>query len=275
MLIGSPMCTAFCQLNHINYFKMHPEEKRRRVHYGRRHLEICAKMYQIQHDVVRYFLHEHPAGASSWEEECIRTILNKDGVMRVVGDQCRYGLMTKDQNGVGFAKESTGFMTNSPCVAAQLNRRCPNNRQHQIHQHVVLTNGRAKAAQVYPSGLCRAICRGIRQQLITDQKGQFLLARLGENENIVSVELLDVAKNMGSRCKTVEEEENELLEEAWGDVSGARLKPEEVRKARQEEVEYINKMNLYTKVPTAECRKRTGKARIIVRWIDISKGDEE
>ena len=115
---------------------------------------------------------------------------------------------------------------------------------------------------------------GIRQQFITDQKGQFLLAQLGKNEDTDSVELLNVAKDMEARYKTVEEEDNELLEEAWGDVSGARLRPGEVKKARQEEVDYIHKMNLYTKVPIAECHKRTGKAPIIVRWIDINKGME-
>ena len=34
-------------------------------------------------------------------------------------------------------------------------------------------------------------------------------------------------------------------------------------------------MNLYTKVPVSECHKRTGKAPISVRWIDINGGDEE
>ena len=275
VLIGSPMCTAFCQLNHINFSKMHPEEVRQRIQYGRKHFEFCAKLYQIQHDAGPYFLHGHPVGAGSWQEECIKKILNKDGVVRVVGDQCRYRLVANDGDGVRPAKKSTGFMTNSPCVAAQVNKRCPNNQQDQVHQHEVLINGRAKAAQVYPSGLCKAICNGVRQQFITDRKGQLLLAQLGGNKNIDSAELLNVAREIQSKCKTVEEEDSELLEEAWDDVSGARLKSEKVKKARQEEAEYIHKMNLYTKVPTAECHRRTGKAPIIVRWFDINKGDED
>eukprot|EP00969_Alexandrium_andersonii_P351589 15435780-Alexandrium_andersonii.AAC.1 len=32
---------------------------------------------------------------------------------------------------------------------------------------------------------------------------------------------------------------------------------------------------VYEKVPIEECRRKTGKAPIQVRWIDISKGDEE
>ena len=120
--------------------------------------------------------------------------------------------------------------------------------------------------------------QGIRQQFVTDQKVQFLLARLGgggDNENTSSVESLNVAKEIESRCKTVEEEDSEQIEEAWGDVSGARLSPDEVKRVRQEEVDYIHKMNVYTNVPTIECYKRTENAPIIVRWIDVSKGNSE
>ena len=43
--------------------------------------------------------------------------------------------------------------------------------------------------------------------------------------------------------------------------------------ARKEEIEYVHKMKLYDKVPITECRQRTGKGPISVRWIDINKGD--
>ena len=125
-LIGSPMCTAVCELNHINYAKMDPMEVERRMQYGRKHLEFVVKLYNIQWKAGRYFLHEHPAGASSWEERCISNLFKQNGVVRVVGDQCRYGLTSTENGRVGQAKESTGFMTNSPCVAAQLTKRCQN-----------------------------------------------------------------------------------------------------------------------------------------------------
>ena len=46
-----------------------------------------------------------------------------------------------------------------------------------------------------------------------------------------------------------------------------------VREARKEEVEYIRKMNLYTKVPIKECLEKTGKQPIQTMWIDVNKGD--
>ena len=61
---------------------------------------------------------------------------------------------------------------------------------------------------------------------------------------------------------------------AWDDVSGAELNPKEVKKARAEEIEYVRRMNLYTKVPISECYAKTGRAPITVRWIDINKGDQ-
>ena len=273
LFIGSPMCTAFSQMNNMNYHKMDPAEVQRRMEYGRRHLEFCTQLYNIQWEAGRYFLHEHPAGASSWSEKCIQKLLNKHGVMRVNGDQCRYGLVATDNGYTGPARKSTGFMTNSPCIAKSLSKRCENTAHKKMQEHVPLTDGRAKAAQVYPPALYKAICQGLRQQMIVDEKGQFLLAQVDNNAS--GGELMKVAKEFQSQYKTVEEDNQEELEEAWDDVLGACLEPKAVRAARMEEVEYIHKVNLYTKVPVTECRAKTGKSPISVRWIDMNKGDTE
>ena len=174
-------------------------------------------------------------------------MLRKHGVTKVVGDQCRYGLTATDGDRTGPAKKSAGFMTNSPCVAKALNKRCMNTKQQQVHEHVVLINGRPKAAQVYPPALRRAICKGLRQQIIADEHGQLLLAQIDNNAS--GGEFMKVAKDIRSQYRTVVEEDQGELEEAWDDVSGAQLNPEAVKQARSEEVEYIHKMNLYTKVP--------------------------
>ena len=99
-LIGSPMCTALIQLNQINYARMEPGEVERRMQHGRKHFEFCAKLYKIQRDAGRHFLHEHPAIASSWEEKCIKRLLDQDGVLHVIGDQCQYGLKAEDNGRV-------------------------------------------------------------------------------------------------------------------------------------------------------------------------------
>ena len=60
--------------------------------------------------------------------------------------------------------------------------------------------------------------------------------------------------------KLAEEIDHPELEAAYDDVSGALLDPEQVYKARLEEVEYIRGMKLYDEVPNDECWQVTGKA---------------
>ena len=217
------------------------------------------------------FLHEHLANASSWHDKCIQRMLSKHGVTKVVGDECRYGLVSTEGKHTELAKKNAGFMINSPCIAAVLNRRCKNTKRHQVHEHVVLINGRPKAAQVYPPAVCKATCQGLRQQIILDGHGQLLLAQVDGNAS--GGDLMKVAKETPSKCKVVEEDEQEELEEAWDDVSGAQSDPTAERAARNEEVECIHNMDLYTKVPNVDCGNKTGKAPISVRWIDFNKGE--
>ena len=82
-------------------------------------------------------------------------------------------------------------------------------------------------------------------------------------------------RKLEKKYKIVEEDNTMELEMAWDDVSGAALDPERVKKARQEEIDYIHKMMLYTKMPINECVKATGRQPISFRWIDINKGDSE
>ena len=70
--------------------------------------------------------------------------------MRVVGDQCTYGLTADDGYRIGPARKRIGFMTDSVCLARQLEKRCPNKPGKEVHVHVRLENGRTKTAQEHP-----------------------------------------------------------------------------------------------------------------------------
>lgn len=63
------------------------------------------------------------------------------------------------------------------------------------------------------------------------------------------------------------------MEQAWDDVTWAELDPSKVKTARGEEVAYITKMNLYTKIQLSECWGKIWKKPVQVRWIDVNKGD--
>ena len=269
LVIGSPMCTEFSSWMSINHPRMAREVVDERMRKARAHLEFCTKLYNLQISHGRYFLHEHPQSATSWREPCIQRIMGKTGVLKVSADQCQYGLLSRDKTGEGYVRKATSFMTNAPYVALQLQKRCPNRTGRVVHRHVTLEGGRTKPAQIYPEGLCRAICKGLLDQITADQKGQFLLAQLNGTQE----EARDVEWQLKDEFKTVETEESVDLQQAWDDVIGAELDPAKVRQARSEEVAYIRKMGLDNKVPVEECLRKTGRKPIQVRWIDINKGD--
>ena len=90
------------------------------------------------------------------------------------------------------------------------------------------------------------------------------------DENQSSRDMMNVAKQIKEEYRTIEEEDPVELEIAWDDVSGAELDPKMVRKAREEEIQYVRKMELYEKVPISLCYETNGEAPISVRWIDIN-----
>ena len=66
LLIGSPLYPAFSSWQHLDFSKMIPAQIREKVEYGVRHLEFALKLCEIQRKSRLYFLHEHPAYATSW-----------------------------------------------------------------------------------------------------------------------------------------------------------------------------------------------------------------
>ena len=183
-------------------------------------------------------------------------------VMKALGDQCCYGLKAKGKHGDGPARKATRFMTNSPCVALQFQRRCPNKSRYTVHRHAQLQGGKTRATQVCPPRLCQAICQRLVKQIEVDKVGQFLLMK-----KILSA-------RMEHKCKTIEEDHNEELEIAWDDVSRATLNPQQVKWPRAEEIKYVRDMKFYDQVLTTKCYSKTKKTLITTRWrIDINKSD--
>ena len=75
-IIGSPPCTDWSSWNvGINHKKMTPEEVARRMAEARVHLKFVVRLYRRQLAAGRHFLHEHPAGATSWREDYMVKLL--------------------------------------------------------------------------------------------------------------------------------------------------------------------------------------------------------
>ena len=96
-----------------------------------------------------------------------------EGVILVKGDMCRFE-MVQDGKAV---KKSTGFLTNSPQIARELDRTCKRD-----HEHTRLIGGnRCRKAQVYPTPLCKAICRGAAREKEFRAQGLFAIGVIDVN----------------------------------------------------------------------------------------------
>ena len=90
LLIGTPMCTAFSNIQYLNKAKRDPEVVRRELAKACVHLNWCCHLYTKQMDRGAYFVHEHRAGATSWRETKVMELLQRQGVKRIVADQCQF-----------------------------------------------------------------------------------------------------------------------------------------------------------------------------------------
>jgi hypothetical protein len=255
MVVGSPMCTMFSKLQQLT-----PWNRRRRLQYQEAvaHMEFVVEIYKEQIKGERYFLHEHPDGATSWRLRCMMELKRTEGVMETVADQCMYGLTTwKKGRGRAAARKRTRFMTNAECVAEELQRRCDGG-----HEHQPLVGGRAGHAQEYPRELCRAVCRGLAKQMKMDNRK--LKPILGLEKGVTGGGE-DWAK------KQHDKEEETMV--AWDDITGMQLDPKMVMEARKKELGYVKDKKVWRVMSRAEARRRGWKI-IKTRWIDINKGDD-
>ena len=198
--------------------------------------------------------------ATSWKMPEVEKVAKMPGVEVVRTDMCRFGMLSKDELGVGLVKKPTNMMTNSPEVGRRLAKRCSNKGASECdqHRHVQLVNGRASHAQVYPRSLCQAVCEGVSAQKKMDCR------------NLVMLDIMSVEEMSGLKADMLHEQ-GEM--EAFDDVSNEPLVPNMVMKARAEELDYFTSMGVYEYAKISECWELTGKQPIGTRWIDVNKGD--
>ena len=283
-LIGSPPCTAFSVMQNLNRAKRDPKVVEKEMNEARGHMLFCIELYKMQIRAGRYFIHEHPEGASSWHmRETIELLMDQDvGIAQF--DMCQYGMTVMKDGKEHPVQKSTRVASNSREVLKRLNRRCPNKGgEGARHAHVQLEGGMTKSAQIYPREFCKTVCEGIAAEKRLRALG---MEAWTIDEVSLAAEKLCIDERYGK------DPSKELHEEDVGDIgavyrqtpiedgitacddqSGEPLKPEMVRVARREEMQYFKAMNVYKKVPIKECWDNTGKAPIGVRWVDINKGD--
>ena len=128
---------------------------------ARRLLSFSCEVYAAQHASGRIFLHEHPATAESWQEDCIKKVLDLPGVVRRDLDMCQYNLRATDEQGEGLVKKATAIMTNSEVMGNCLARKCCGG-----HRHVLLKGGsKCARAAVYTNDFAEGIVESYKMHL--------------------------------------------------------------------------------------------------------------
>ena len=258
LVIGSPMCSAFSTLMNWNWPRMTPEKRKECWDRACSHLRFAFAVYRLQREAGRWYLHEHPIGASSWKLEFVMEERQQDGVVLVVADQCHWGQWTWDLGAAGLAKKTTGFLTNCPEIAKALDKRCSNYHGNPYnHSHVQLVSGKAKRTEQYTPAMVATVLGALVEAL----------TRVGR--------LLEDGLCMVHADEEVEWPPDFEEPKAWDDVSGAALKPPLVREARMEEVNFMKNNTIYVHRPIQECWDVTGEKPIPITWVDCNKGDDE
>ena len=272
LLVGSPPCTPYSTLQRLNVSRRTPEETKRMMDKARVHMEFVCKLYRLQAEAGRYFLHEHPATATSWELDCIQSVLHMDGVDVVHGDQCQYGQVNRSNQPI---KKGTGWMANSKEILKALKKRCKgkNGSCSAGGQHAPCTGGDARRAAVYPFRLCRAILEGFRNQLRVDRR---MTAGVHGMSCDVEVDLV-----LQEQCEAwmnirIAEELNVAYDQVQfkDAITGQPLDPTLVKAARAKELEYFATKGVWHYRPRSEALARMGKPPITVKWVDVNKGDD-
>ena len=200
VVIGSPPCTMFSRLQNMNGWTEERRQQRRR---DLMLLRFAAKVYRVQTEAGRYYVHEHPATASSWNEREIQNLARQENVEKVTSDLCMFGLTTRGSTPEErvAAQKRTIFMTNSPEMARALDRRCDGGHRH---QHLV--QGRAKQSEEYTDELCQAMCIGVKNQVKWDKTQTKCLLTVKSSDKVGEV--------------PEEEYVHEDAKWAWDDVTG-------------------------------------------------------
>ena len=284
-IIGSPPCTAFSNWNHgMNYRKMKPERVKQMLDEGRVHLNFMASLYRRQINRGKYFLHEHPAGAQSWKEPQITSLLNDPSVHTVVAHQCMFGLTTPGRPGEGRkpAMKPTRFMTNSVFMSLRLHKKCDKS-----HEHQALTGGRCADAAFYPLPLVVAILEGMKDTREAklagnafDQERASYISAISNSAGTIPVDA-GSPEYPGSSIKRVSGGQMAIqyLEENFkqryiDEYTGEVLDPALARAAIMEELNYFNEKVWHVE-DSNDMAKVQGHVCVRSRWVCCNKGDAQ
>ena len=268
----------------MNHLKMPKDVVKKRMEEARVHLKFTCEIYNDRHRRGKWFLHEHPALATSWGELSIKKILKLSGVDSIRADQCKFGLVTPSDGGPKPALKPTRFMSKSPEMLMHPSRKCDRIRKHQP-----LVSGRCAAAAFYPRGLVRAILRGIRDTLKFHKAMQSDIeksrravmamaisvsgANVTSNEKSGNLGVTGITKLDGGTLKLNLEDGN-FKAKYFDEYTGEELPRHLVIEAMIEELSYFNDREVCKATSRRAAKVTEGGTHARMKWVLCNKGDE-
>ena len=112
LLIGACPCVDWRSQSTASWSRMTPREKDDELHRARVRMQFACRMYKLQHDEGRYFLHEHRQSALPWRKDCVEEIQEMTGAMLMF--VCQGSLQS------AMNEKPTVMVTNCPAIAFTL-----------------------------------------------------------------------------------------------------------------------------------------------------------
>ena len=167
----SPPCTQYTLLQNLCAGRIDPVVRQKRMEQAECLLNFAMFLAKLQHDEGRFFVHEHPAGATSWARPSVLQVRALPGVREINFDQCRLGLRIEGSP----VKKTTKLLTNSEAVVARfINKRCNCTVPHRVIQGQLASGGSVAAhAAWYPDEMCRLLAEAaiIEENRARNSKG--------------------------------------------------------------------------------------------------------
>ena len=249
LVVVSPPCRTFSSLQCMRKHPLPQQEKENGIEL----LRVAIKTCLIQMKVGGYFILEHPAGASSWQDEEMVKLMSMKSVQVLTIDQCEYGLRASDSLGDAPAKKTTKLITNMSMASVTLARRCSGQ-----HRHVHLVNGRAAAAEVYPRELCQAMVETLHLELKMQEHFEKINA-----DTILSVDAEDLHEPFPIQ-----------VHGKYDEITGVPLDPVKVAKGRAKELEKMRDRKVFELLPKWQADRDPEGKYIRTRWVETEKNGE-
>ena len=167
VLMTCAPCGMFSSLNRMwNFKKWSPQKKDAKMKVANTLFEFGMLLCRLQDNNGRFYCHEHPAGASSWQKPSVQVLMEQKHGIVCRFHQCRFGL--RAPYSLRPVKKLTKLITNNGEIQKRFHQKYCKCGQVRHALCVGRLAGRTMSSHcaIYPKGMCEAIAQAV---LATDR----------------------------------------------------------------------------------------------------------